>query len=384
MPSTAEPLLRCEPAEPAGAPRTLHYYRGRVALAAILRALDLHPGDEVIVQAYTCVAVVNPLLRLGLTPVYVDIDRERLTLSVPSLRWAISERTRAVIVQHTFGNPADMAGILSVTQPAAVPIIEDCAHVLDAQVDGRPLGSFGVAAFYSHEWGKPVVAGVGGRAVCNDPGLSSRMSEQYRAFHAPPLGREAVMSAQYLAYRAFADTGLYWTLRAAYGRLSASGVIVGSYDRDPQTNPEYEWRMTRTVRKRLARCEASARGRLARRRAIETRYRDGLRDLGIPVSGGFEGSGGVPIRLPLPVMAKDRLLAEARRGRVELGDWYRSPIHPLGADQLSQVGYATNSCPNAEWAGENLVTLPVRGKTRSAEVDRSLDFLARMREHGYV
>jgi perosamine synthetase len=358
---------------------TLHYYRGRVALAAILNNLGAVGGDEVIVQAYTCVAVLNPLVRLGLRPVFVDIDRRTLTMDLDGLRHAVSGRTRAVVVQHTFGVPADLVGALKITQQAGVPIIEDCAHVLGARLGGQPLGSFGAAAFFSHEWGKPVVAGVGGTAVANEAGLARRMREQYSSFAAPPLRRELVMSLQYLAHRAVPGTALFWQVRALYGRLSKSGVIVGSYDADPRTNPEYGWRMTRTVRMRLSRCEAKARKNLDHRKDIEARYWAGLAVLGFPRLTVPDHTDAVAMRVPVAVGAKGLVLEAAQRHGVEMGDWYNTPVHPLVDEDLHTVGYQRGCCPNAEWAAKHVVTLPVRATTRFEDVDRTLELLAQLR-----
>ncbi len=359
---------------------TLHYYRGRVALAAILRSLGVVAGDEVIVQAYTCVAVLNSLVHLGLRPVFVDIDRNTLTMDLDSLRHAVSGRTRAVVVQHTFGVPADLVGALRITQPAGVPVIEDCAHVLGARLGGQPLGSFGAAAFFSHEWGKPVVAGVGGTAVTNEAGLARRMREQYSSLAAPPLRRELVMSLQYLAHRVLPGSGLFWQVRALYGRLSKSGVIVGSYDADPRANPEYGWRMTRTVRMRLSRCEVKARKDLDWREDIEARYWAGLAAMGFPRQAVPDHTDAVAMRIPVAVAAKERVLSAARRHGVEMGDWYNTPVHPLVDEDLHTVGYHQGSCPNAEWAAKHVVTLPVRATTRFEDVDRSLDLLAQLRD----
>ena len=363
---------------------TLHYYRGRVALSAILRGLGVRPGDEAILQAYTCVAVPSPLIQLGMRPVYADIDRRSLTVDVNCLRQAITRRTRAIVVQHTFGIPADLSGALALAREAGIPVIEDCAHVLGASLRGQPLGTFGAAAFFSYEWGKPVVAGVGGKAIVNDPALAHDMRANYGSFAYPPLTREFVMSLQYLAHRAVSQMGLFWKVRAMYRKLSTMGLIVGSYDEDPGTSPEYGWRMTRTVRMRLARREALARERLEWRREIAARYRAGFRQLGMAELAAGEDTDAVLMRVPVVVTAKQRVLELAVQRRVEMGDWYSTPVHPLTGRELEAVGYRQGSCPNAEWAADYVVTLPVRTDTRLADVDRALDLFSDSRVSGHA
>ncbi|MGX6600620.1 DegT/DnrJ/EryC1/StrS family aminotransferase [Micromonosporaceae bacterium Da 78-11] len=359
----------------------LHYYRGRVALHAILEGLGIAPGDEVVVQAYTCAAVVEPLRRLGLRPVYVDIDRYTRTMDLDLLGAALTVRTRAVVVQHTFGVPVDLAAVLAITGPAGVPVIEDCAHVTSGPARG-PLGAAGVAAFFSYEWGKPVVAGVGGLAVVNDEALAAVMQARYAGYTAPPVARELVMSAQYLAYRAATRAGLVWRLRALYRRLSALGLIVGSYDADPDNSREYGWRMCRTVRWRLPGRIRRAQAAVPGRHRLAERLRTALDELGLGELDARPRP--VPSRVAVVVADKARVLREAAGLRVELGDWFATPVHPLAGEQLTDAGYVPGSCPNAEWAAEHVVTLPVRADIRTAEVDRALRLLTRFKARSDV
>lgn len=350
---------------------TFHYYRGRVALHAALRALRTVPGDEVVVQAYTCAAVVEPLLRLGLRPVYVDIDAATYTMDPDRLRAALTPRTRAVIVQHTFGNPADLAAIAAICGPAGVPVVEDCAHVTEPDERG-PVGGTGVAAFYSFEWGKPVIAGVGGSLVVHDPDLAAAVRADQAEYVAPPMPREAVMSAQFLAHRAASRLGVTWRLRALYRRLARLGLVVGSYQADPDASPEYRWRMTRSVRRRLPGRLRRARLGLPRRRAIAARYREELPRLGfaVPPDGGT-----VPLRVPVAVADKARALSVAAERRVEVGDWFTTPVHPLSGDALAAVGYREGSCPRAEWAAAHVITFPVREDTTPDDVEATIRLL---------
>ncbi|GAA0498415.1 hypothetical protein Ade02nite_91610 [Paractinoplanes deccanensis] len=348
-----------------------HYYRGRVALHAILRGLGVSRGDEVIVQAYTCAAVVEPLQRLGVTPVYVDIDRATYTMDLDALAAAVTGRTRAIIVQHTFGTPVDLARVRAVA--GDVPIVEDCAHITEPDERG-PVGATGAAAFYSYEWGKPVIAGVGGKAVVNDERLAATMREQYRAYAPPPLRREAVMAAQFLVHSVASELGVTWRLRALYRRLSRLGLVVGSYAEDPADSPEYRWRMTRSVRWRLPRRTARARKAIARRTAVAARYRTGVTRLGFPLPPA--GSPGpVPLRVPVAVADKRGLLDAATRRRLEVGDWFATAVHPLTGAALEATGYRPGACPNAEWAADHVVSFPVRADASPHDVERGIALL---------
>ncbi|GIE87513.1 DegT/DnrJ/EryC1/StrS family aminotransferase [Actinoplanes regularis] len=351
----------------------LHYYRGRVALHATLRALHVSAGDEVVVPAYTCAAAIEPLLRLGVRPVFADIDRDALSPDPAATKKLINDRTRAVIVQHTFGYPARIAEV-------PVPVIENCAHIGPGSI---PAGDQGVAAFYSYEWGKPVVAGVGGAAVVHDPALAAEMHTRYPLYTAPPPGRELVMAAEYLAYRLAADTGVLWRVRTLYRRLAGLGVVTGSYAEDPERTPEYGWRMIRGVRQRLPRRVTAALRDIDVRRKVLAAYERGLDRIGVSHHP-RPGPEAVPLRLPVRVFGKDDVLREAAAAGVELGDWYRTPVHPLSGRELAAAGYLEGSCPNAEWAAKHLVTLPLRSSLRPADVNRALHLFDRLKARGHV
>jgi len=112
-----------------GVPFAISFNSGRSALYTILKAMDIHEGDEVILQAFTCVVVPNAIIALGAKPVYVDID-ETFTMRAHDLEKKITKRTKAVIVQHTFGIPTQMDDILRITKRHKIPIIEDAAHTI--------------------------------------------------------------------------------------------------------------------------------------------------------------------------------------------------------------------------------------------------------------
>ncbi|XVU30169.1 GNAT family N-acetyltransferase [Actinoplanes sp. CA-054009] len=339
-----------------------------MALHAILRGLGVSAGDEVIVQAYTCAAVIEPLQRLQAVPVYVDIDRTTYTMNLDLLAAAVTGRTRAIVVQHTFGTPVDLRRVLEIA--GDVPVVEDCAHITEPAERG-PVGATGVAAFYSYEWGKPVIAGVGGKAVVNDARLAATMREQYAAYTQPPSRREAVMTAQFLVHRVASELGVTWRLRALYRRLSRLGLVVGSYAADVAASPEYEWRMTRSVRRRLPRRTAEARKQITRRATVAARYRAGVTGLGYAVPAPVMP----PLRVPVAVPDKPGLLDAAARQRLEVGDWFTTPVHPLAGEALEAAGYRPGSCPNAEWAAEHVVSFPVRADVAPHDVERGIDLL---------
>jgi perosamine synthetase len=140
----------------------LSHNAGTSALHAAFFGLGIGPSDEVIVPTYTFLATVTPLLQCGATPVFADMSPTTLTIDPSSVLARINERTRAIVVTHMWGHPADMTAILSIAARYSLPVIEDCSHAHGATINGQKVGTFGVASCFSLEGHKAMTAGEGG------------------------------------------------------------------------------------------------------------------------------------------------------------------------------------------------------------------------------
>ncbi len=140
---------------------------GSAALHLSLIALGIDENSEVILPSYVCTALVNAINYLRATPVLVDIDPHTFNSTGESIKGAITDKTKAVIVPHMFGLPADIESIV----PLGIPVIEDCAHSSGARVTGRHVGSFGLVSILSYYATKMLGAGEGGMVLSNDRGL---------------------------------------------------------------------------------------------------------------------------------------------------------------------------------------------------------------------
>ncbi|MGO9339977.1 MAG: DegT/DnrJ/EryC1/StrS family aminotransferase [Terracidiphilus sp.] len=360
-----------------------HFLRGRVALCAILRALKMQPGDEVLLQAFTCLAVPSPIVGMGLKPVFVDVDPGTCNMNPESLQARITARSRVILVQHTFGIPAPLNAILSQARRHGLVVIEDCCHVLGSRYEGRDLGTLGDAAFYSYEWGKPVVIGVGGTAVIHSESILKAVQSSYRDYRPPKARDTAVVNLQYVAHALLRRPAFFWTVREAYRFLSKSGLIVSSFREEEfegKLNSDYETRMADGLRRRLSVKSSPARVT----RSVEHRFQLGrqyetfMRESGLRTAIPPTGSETVFLRFPLYVRDKAKVLEMARDARIEMGDWFLSPVHPLSPDQWPVVNYAKGSCPVAERLSNTLVTLPVTETVGPRDMEKTLAFLAKM------
>lgn len=163
-------------AEYCGSAYAIGVANGTEALEIALTALELNPGDEVVMAAnagfYGSVAARSA----GAVPVYADVDSGSLTLDPRSLESVISIRTRAILVTHLYGRLADMDDILSVAARHHIPVIEDCAQAHGATDGERMAGCAGIMGCFSFYPTKNLGAlGDGGAIICNDPDLAERL-----------------------------------------------------------------------------------------------------------------------------------------------------------------------------------------------------------------
>ena len=148
---------------------------GTSALHLALRCLDIGPGDEVITVAMSFIATAWAISYVGATPVFVDIDAARRTMSPTKLEAAITPRTKAIIPVHLYGMPAEMDRINAIAVQHGIPIIEDAAQAHGARYRGKRVGQFGRIACFSFYPSKNLGAyGEGGALTTNDPLIAQR------------------------------------------------------------------------------------------------------------------------------------------------------------------------------------------------------------------
>ncbi|MCH8012628.1 MAG: DegT/DnrJ/EryC1/StrS family aminotransferase [Candidatus Marinimicrobia bacterium] len=163
-------------AEYIGCKYGLSFCNGTSSIEAALFALNIGPGDEVLVPSATFHASINPILNAGATPVYIDIDKETVTISPSDLRRKITTNSKSIMVVHLWGNVAEMDEIIQIAKDHGLSIIEDASHAHGAEWDGEKVGSLGDIGCFSLQGSKPISAGEGGMAVTNSENLFYRMS----------------------------------------------------------------------------------------------------------------------------------------------------------------------------------------------------------------
>jgi dTDP-4-amino-4,6-dideoxygalactose transaminase len=160
----------------AGAKHAVALTNGTVALDLALHALDIGPGDEVVVTPRTFIASVSSAVNAGATPVFADVDRCSGNLSADTIAAVLTPRTRAVILVHLAGWPCEMAPIMELADRHGFKVIEDCAQAHGARYEGRSVGTIGHIGAWSFCQDKIMTTGgEGGMVTTNDDELWSRM-----------------------------------------------------------------------------------------------------------------------------------------------------------------------------------------------------------------
>lgn len=168
--------LESETAAYLGARHAIGVASGTDALHLALRAAGVGAGDEVITSPFTFIATAEAISYLGARPVFVDIDPETFNIDVEKIEAAITEKTKALLPVHLFGQPAEMKAIVDICQRHKLKLIEDCAQSFGAECQGRQTGSFGEFGCFSFFPSKNLGGyGDGGLVTTNDDGLAAEI-----------------------------------------------------------------------------------------------------------------------------------------------------------------------------------------------------------------
>lgn len=162
-------------AEFCNADHAISCCNGTVALHLPLLAYGIKEGDEVIMPALTYIATCNAVKYVNATPVFVDVDPETWNIDPNKIEEKITEKTKAIIVVHLYGNPVDMDAVMAIAKKHNLIVIEDAAEAHGALYKGRKVGCIGDVGTFSFFGNKIITTGEGGMIVCNDDKLNELM-----------------------------------------------------------------------------------------------------------------------------------------------------------------------------------------------------------------
>jgi perosamine synthetase len=364
-----------------GAAKAFPFWKGRVALYAILKSLDVDKSSEVILPGYTCVVNVTPIRYLGAKPIYVDIEPDNFNINPELIEAKITPRTKAIIAQHTYGYPCDIERILAIAKKHNLSVIEDCCLCLGSTYKNKLAGTFGKAAYFSSQWNKPFTTGLGGMAVTNDDVLAGKIEKICKEQMVQPNLKEILMLfAQLAVYRTFIYPRTTATAQSFFRYLTKKGIVIGS-----SSTCEFEPEMEKDFFKAMSSVQAGAgikqlkklEENITHRRKIAELYDELLSKQGWPMRNyDKEIMNPVMVRYPVRIKEKDEAIQQAASAGIELGSWFECPLHPIETP-LEKYDYKPGMCPEAEKAGREVVNLPLHPRVTEKTAKRTVEFITR-------
>jgi perosamine synthetase len=167
--------LEKEFAELCGVEHAFACASGTAAIHCAIAAIDPEPGEEIVTTAITDMGALTPILYQGAIPVFADVDPQTYNITADTIALCLSERTRAIIVTHLFGNPCNMPDIMDLARSRNITVIEDTAQSFLAKSHGRLAGTIGTIGCFSLQQGKHITTGEGGIITTNDDALARRI-----------------------------------------------------------------------------------------------------------------------------------------------------------------------------------------------------------------
>jgi len=315
-------------------PHAIGVSSGTDALLLAMMALGIGHGDEVVTSTYSFFATGGCVVRLGATPVFVDIDPVTYNIDPSALAAAITPRTKAIIPVHLYGQSADLEAILAIATRAGVPVIEDAAQAIGSRYKGRPVGGFGLIGCFSF-------------------------------FPSKNLG-------------AFGDGGLVTTssgdLAAVLRRLRVHGADRQYYHRAIGGNFRIDALQAAVLRVKLPHLAGWTEGRRRNAARYDAWFRDrGLTDrvtTPVALADRYHIFNQYVIRVP----NRDAVKAHLESRGVGCAIYYPVPFHEL--ECFAHLGYRVGQFPHAERAARETLALPVFGELTQAQQRYVVDVVA--------
>ncbi|MFH1036574.1 MAG: aminotransferase class I/II-fold pyridoxal phosphate-dependent enzyme [Patescibacteria group bacterium] len=364
-----------------GVKHAISFNSGRSSLMAILSVIKENSllsfdksQDEVLLQAFTCNAVPNPIIWSGLKPVYVDANENTFNISVEDLQRKITEKSRAVIVQHTFGLPADMDKIIEVCQKYNLVLIEDCAHSLGAVYNNKKVGTFGKVSFFSFSRDKVISSVYGGMVATNDPSLAEKIRQAQGKFGFPsyfwifqqllhPILMNWLILPTYRIFGKYLLMMLQWLhiLSKAVHWKEKMGLIPGYF---PKRLPNALAILALNQFQKLEIFNNH-------RKKIADFYRSELTNtsFGLPLD-----SEQIYLRFTIKHPRVHEIIRKAWQKNILIGDWYTTAIVPHDT-RLEKMQYYIGSCPVAEKLAKITLNLPTHINISKTDAEKIVFFL---------
>jgi len=368
-----------------GAKYAFAFNSGRSCFYAILKAHNLPKDSEVLLQAFTCNAAVNPILWLNLRPIYIDCAEKSFNINIEDLKKNVanlhSTQGKILMVQHTFGLPANMDEILPIVKQNGLILIEDCAHALGSEYKNKRVGTFGKAGFFSFSRDKVISSVYGGMVVTNDDVLAKELKKLQREFGFPSyfwifqqLLHPLMLNFLILPIYSLFDLGKIFLVLSQWFHILSKAV---HWKEKKGVRPSYFPKALPNALAKLAQNQFLKLNRFyAHRESLSRFYYEKLKGTSFPSSNNFSSevkSSFLRFTLKHP-KAHEIIYNAWQNNNILIGDWYTSPIAPNDTN-LEMMHYTVGSCPIAEKLASETFNLPTHINISIKDAQKIINFL---------
>ncbi len=339
---------------------SIHFYlTGRCALYTFLKSLQLAEGSEVLIQAFTCAAVILPIHKLGLTTVYVDINSEDYSMNFDDLEKKITSKTKVLILQHTFGiTPIYREKILDLARKKNITVLEDIAHGAAPGLFKIKHDRFNLLMSYGRS--KFISSVFGGAIVTKYKRIDDNLSRLDKNLKNP----SGLFIFRILLYKLFGfiiiKTYLLGIGKLIHQLTKSTGIFIPEVTRKEKRGifDEFLIKSFPNISAIFLLSQLQTFNDVVKKRTILTQYYNRKLVRKIPE---------LPlIRYPYLVENRSSLIIKARKQGIMLGTWYDQIVGPRGFD-MTKTNYKNYSCPVAEKIVEQIINLPTNVTLKQAQ-----------------
>jgi len=335
----------------------------RTGLYLALKSLKLKPTDEILCQAFTCVVVPNSIIWAKAKPVFVDTIKNDFNVDINDLAKKITNKSKAIIIQHTFGNPDNISAIKKLCQQHDLVLIEDCAHSLGAEYNSKKIGTFGDLTVLSFGRDKVISSVFGGVLIVNNKKFIKSIKQLTVNLKYPSLFWIFQQLLHPIIFSLIIPIYFSWQInKFTLGKFFLFFLQKLNLISQPVSQSEKNNQMTLLPQKlpnALASLAVHQFSKLKSlnqsRRKIAGQYQKDLNLSSISQNSIF-------LRFPLLVNQPEKLIKLAKKQHILLGDWYRPLIAP-------------NICPNAQAVSQKIINLPTHPKMNFNDIKRITKFI---------
>lgn len=311
------------------------------ALHLSMLAIDLKPGDEVIVPTMTFAATANAVIHAGGTPVFADCEKDTMNIAPQDIEGKITNKTRAIIPVHFAGRPCNMDAIMSIAKRRKLKVIEDCAHAIETEYRGRKTGTFGDLGCFSFYATKNIVTGEGGMVITDNEEYANKIKV---------LGLHGMSKD---AWKRFSDEG-YKHYQVVYAGFKYNMMdIQAAIGIHQLSRIDKYWK---------------------RRQEIWNRYNEAFKNLPVFTPAPIEPNTRHAYHLYTLILdidnlkiTRDQFLDKMTKQNVGVGVHYIAlHLHPY---YQQTFGYKKGDFPNAEWISNRTVSIPLSAKLTDEDVE---------------